>query len=70
MAEREGFEPTVVLLLHTLFKRADQIQSVGFLKKIKREKLNTGCASEPMCYQKIIHVAQLDTYQILVHQNT
>ena len=43
---------------------------VGFLKKIKREKLNTGFASEPMCYQKIIHVAQLDTYQILVHRNT
>ena len=24
----------------------------------------------PVRFQKIIHVAQLDTYQILVHQNT
>ena len=29
MAEREGFEPSVVLLLHTLSKRADK-------KKIKK----------------------------------
>ena len=46
MAEREGFEPSIVLPLYTLSKRADLKQSLGFLGKIKREKENTGCLSE------------------------
>ena len=29
MAEREGFEPSVVLLLHTLSKRADSYRVKG-----------------------------------------
>ena len=29
MAEREGFEPSVVLLLHTLSKRADYLRVKG-----------------------------------------
>ena len=45
MAEREGFEPSVVLPLYTLSKRADYKQSVGFVRNIKGEKLNIGCAS-------------------------
>ena len=36
-----GFEPSVVLLLHTLSKRANLKQSIEFLRKIKGEKLKT-----------------------------
>ena len=38
MAEREGFEPSVVLLLHTLSKRADKKSLTG----LNKEYINFG----------------------------
>ena len=45
LLRREGFEPSIVLPLYTLSKRADYKQSIGSLGKIKSENLNTGCTS-------------------------
>jgi len=37
LAEREGFEPSIVLLLYTLSKRAEKNKGEGFQQKVRIE---------------------------------